>query len=291
MDLFLIFINKMDLAKPKVEVESEENVAFETIISSNITPSMKPSSGIKVNRSVVEKVIVEMSDATPSRNGNNLFCEVCGIEAAEPANLIVHKGSWHRLRNFFCDPCGISSLEVGSLKEHRKNKHVRSNPSTAWCWGRGSCLRSWAQVSQELYKKYSGTKLVNLYDNKVQLHKESTHEGLSMWSCGVCGSKLEDGGSIKQHRGWIHEGRVYKCCLCKKGLATRVGLKPPKLSVHEGSYMSCGSCGAGLQKGGSMEMHGSQIHEDRGGRLHLRGDCFGPEEAQREGVGLCRVSG
>ena len=51
---------------------------------------------IKINK-VVEKVTVELSDTTPSRNGKDLFC---GFEAAEPANLIVHKGSWHRLKHF-----------------------------------------------------------------------------------------------------------------------------------------------------------------------------------------------
>ena len=55
---------------------------------------------IKINRKVVEKETVELSDTTPSRNGKDLFCGFCGFEAAEPANLIVHKGSWHRLKHF-----------------------------------------------------------------------------------------------------------------------------------------------------------------------------------------------
>ena len=89
---------------------------------------------------------------------------------------------------------------------------MRSNPSTAWGWGRGFRLRSWAQFSQNLCEEYSGTKLANLCDSKC-----------------------------------CHESQVYKCHICGKVSTSGSKFRLHKVSVHEGLSTSCGPCGVVLK--------------------------------------------
>ena len=86
----------MDFVKPKIEVDPDEKVAFETIRLSDITPSMKPS---------------------------NFKCGLCGFDVKQPANLIKHRGSWSRLEISLCVPCGICGLVKESLKRHGCSQH------------------------------------------------------------------------------------------------------------------------------------------------------------------------
>ena len=102
---------------------------------------------------------------------------------------------------------------------------MQSNHSTAWGWGRGFRLRSWAQFSQNLCEEYSGTKLANLCDSKC-----------------------------------CHESQVYKCHICGKVSTSGSKFKLHKISVHEGFSTSCGPCGVILKYRGIMKMQESRIH-------------------------------
>ena len=154
---------------------------------------------VRVVRRVGTKALVMERLTNGSGRKEDFKCDLCGVDACEPANLKQHKGGWCWLKFFKCDPCGLV-FKVG--------KHLKSGIQECDSFGTAKevlddIVEVTLAVSCEVAKvDVSLTPLAMIRIDEPRTHDLFTvkPEKFSSLQCDTCGLAVRVSNDLKEHK-------------------------------------------------------------------------------------------